>query len=98
MKNFALAVLKGLNRDLESVKALDSVEVGITCEAPNVLERDEFAQDLQNVLDNISGVRHDRGLLSASRNVEAGSASLVDVNRTRPQGHACCPNEMGGRH
>ena len=42
MKNFVIAVLKGLKREMDSVKAIGSTEVGITCEEPNVLELDEY--------------------------------------------------------
>ena len=49
MKNFVVAVLKGLKREIDSVKAIGSMEVGVTCEEPNVLELDEYAEELQNV-------------------------------------------------
>ena len=54
MKNFVVAVLKGLNREIDSVKAIGSMEVGVTCEEPNVSELDEYAEELQNVFDSIS--------------------------------------------
>ena len=44
VKNFVVAVSKGLKRELDSVKALGSMEVGVTCEEPNVIELDEYAE------------------------------------------------------
>ena len=44
MKNFVVAVLKGLKREIDSEKAIGSMEVGVTCEEPNVLEHDEVAE------------------------------------------------------
>ena len=41
MKNFVVAVLKGLKREIDPVKAICSMEVGVTCEEPNVPELDE---------------------------------------------------------
>ena len=41
MKNFVIAVSKGLKREMDSVKVSGSMKVGITCEKPNVLELDE---------------------------------------------------------
>ena len=52
-----VAVFKGLTTEIDSVKAIGSMEVGVTCEEPNVF-------------DSISGVRPDTELLSASRKVE----------------------------
>ena len=49
MKKFVLAVLKGLKTEVDTVKAIGSMEVGVTCEEPNVLELDEYAEELQNV-------------------------------------------------
>ena len=46
MKNSVVAVLKGLKREIDSVKANGSMEVGVTCEEPNVLELDEYAEEL----------------------------------------------------
>ena len=36
-KKFVLAVLRGLTREIDSVKAIGSVEVGVTREESNVL-------------------------------------------------------------
>ena len=57
-------------REIDSVKAIGPMEVGVICEEPNVLELDEYAGVLQNVLHSISGVRLDPELLSTSRKVE----------------------------
>ena len=78
------------------------MEVGVTCEEPNVLELDEYVEELQNVFDSISGVRLDPELLSASRKVEIDFMNRLDVYRIRPrvgqQTRASChPNEMGRR-
>ena len=68
MNWFVLAVLiKGLKREIDSVKAMGSMEVGVTCDEPDVLELDEYAEELQNVSDNISGVRLDPELLRERR-------------------------------
>ena len=75
-KNFVVAVLKG------------SMEVGVTCEEPNVFELDEFAEELQNVFDSISGVRLDPELLSASRKVEIDFMNRLEVYRKRPRNWA----------
>ena len=85
MKNFVVAVLKGLKREIDSVKAIGSMEVGVTCEEPNVLELDEYAEELQNVFDSISGVRLDPELLSASRKVEIDFMNRLEVYRKRPR-------------
>ena len=77
MKNFVAAVLKGLKREFDSVKAIGSMEVSVTCEEPNVSELDE----LQNVFDSISGVRLDPELLSASRKVEIDFMNRLEVYR-----------------
>ena len=58
MKNFVVAVLKGLKREIDSVKAIGSMEVGVTCEEPNVSELDEY----QNVFDSISRVSRSRAV------------------------------------
>ena len=44
MKNFLVAELKGLKREIDSVKAIGLMEVGVICEEPNVLELDEYAE------------------------------------------------------
>ena len=81
-KNFVVAVLEGLKRELDSVKAIGSMEVGVTCEEPNVLELDEYAEELQNVFDSISGVRLDPELL---RKVEIDFMNRLEVYRKRPR-------------
>ena len=88
MKNFVFAVLKGLKREVDAVKAIGSMEVGIICEEPNVLELDEHTEELQNVFDNISGVRLDPELLSASRKVEIDFMNRLAVYRKRPKNWA----------
>ena len=85
MKNFVVAVLKRLKREIDSVKAIGSIEVGVTCEEPNVLELAESAEELQNVFDSISGVRLDPELLSASRKVEIDFMNRWEVFRKRPR-------------
>ena len=83
-----VAVLKGLKREIDSVKAIGSMEVGVTCEEPDVLELDEYAEELHNVFDNISGVRLDPELLSASRKVEIDFMNRLEVHRKRPRNWA----------
>ena len=39
-----LVVLEGLKKEIDSVKAIGSMVVGVTCEKPNVLELDEYAE------------------------------------------------------
>ena len=85
MKNFAISVLKGMKREIDSVKAIGSMEVGVICEEPDVLELDEHAEGLQNVCDNISGVRLDSELLSTSRKVEIDFMNRLEVYRKRPR-------------
>ena len=85
---------------IEELSKIGSMEVGVTCEAPNVSELDEYAEELQNVFDNISGVRLDPKLLRASRKVEIDFMNRLEVYRKRPRnwakdkGHSCHPNEM----
>ena len=103
MKNFVVAVLKGLMRENDSVKAIGSMEVGVTCEEPNVLELDEYAEELQNVFDSISGVRlgfravdcveEGRDRLHES----VGGVSQATKELGEGQEHSCHPNEMGRR-
>ena len=77
MKNFVVAVLKGVNREIGSV------------EEPNVLELDEYAEELQNVFDSISGVRLDPELLGASRKGrDRLHESVGGVYRKRPRSWA----------
>ena len=84
-----VAVLKALKREIDSVKSIGSMEVGVTCEEPNVLELDEYAEELQNVFDNISGVRLDPVLLSASRKVDIDDfMNRLEVYRKRPRNWA----------
>ena len=87
-KNFVVAVLKGLKREIDSVKAIGSMEVGVTYEEPNALELDEYWEELQNVFDNISGVRLDPELLSASRKVEIDFMNRLNVYHKRPRSWA----------
>ena len=35
---------KGLRMETDSVKATDSMEIGVTCEDPNVLQLDEHSE------------------------------------------------------
>ena len=104
MKKFVVAVLKGLKREIDSVKAIGSIEVGVTCEEPNVLELDESAEELQNVFDSISGVSASRS--RAVECVEEGRDRLHELVGGVPQatkdlgeeqGHSCHPNEIGRR-
>ena len=60
MNNFVLAVLTSLKKEIDSVKATGSMKVGVVCDEPNVLKIDEYARELQNVFDNISGVHLDQ--------------------------------------
>ena len=53
-----------MEHEADSVKAIGSMEVGIICEGPNLLELDEYAEELRNVCDNISGARLDPELLN----------------------------------
>ena len=70
------------------MKAIGSMEVGVTCEEPNVLELDEYAEELQNVSDSISGARLDPEPLSASRKVEIDFMNRLEVSRKRPRNGA----------
>ena len=70
---------------IDSVKAIGSMEAGVTCEEPNVLEFDEYAEELQNVFDSISGVRLDPELSRASRKVEIDFMSRLEVYCRRPR-------------
>ena len=54
-------------------------------EEPNVLELDEYTEELFNVFDSISGTRLDPELLKASRQVELDFMSRLGVYRKRPR-------------
>ena len=84
-KKFVLAVLKGLKREIDSVRVVGSMELAVTGEEPNVLELDDYAEELQNVFDCLSEVRLDPELLSASKKFEIDFMSRVDVYRKRPR-------------
>ena len=88
MKNFVSAVLKRPMREMDPVRAIGSMEVGVTCEVPNVLELDDYAEELRNVFDNISLVRLDPELSSALRKVEFDFMSRLDVCRKRQRNWA----------
>ena len=81
-KKFVLVVLKGLTREIDSVKAISSMEDGVTCEESHVLELDQYAEELQNVFDNFSGVRLDPELLQCKCR---GRLSRLNVYRKRPR-------------
>ena len=55
---------------------------------PNVLELDEYAEELHNEFDSISGVRLDPELLSVSRKVEIDLMNRLEVYRKRPRSWA----------
>ena len=48
--------VEGFEEGNDSVKVIGSMEVGVTCEEPNVLELDEYAEELHSVFDSMSGV------------------------------------------
>ena len=79
MKNFVVNVLNRLKREIDSVKS-DWFNGSWRHVEPNVLELCEYPEELQDI-DNVSGVRLDPELLSASRKVDIGFMNrLVDVN------------------
>ena len=82
---FVLAVLKGLKNEIDSSKAIGSMEVGVTCEEPNVLELVEYTEELLDVFDSIRGIRLDPKLLKVSRHVELDFMSRLGVYRKRPR-------------
>ena len=67
------------------MKAIGSMEVGVTCEETNVSELDEHTEELQNVFDSIS---LDSELLSASRKFEIDFMNRLEVYRKRPRNWA----------
>ena len=83
------------------MKAIGSMEVGATCEELNVLELDEYAEELQNMFDNVSGLRLDPELWSALRKVlDRFHESVGGVPQaTNELGNGtlslCHPNEAG---
>ena len=44
-----MAVLQALKREIDSVNAIGSMEVGVICEESNVLELHEHEEELQNI-------------------------------------------------
>ena len=77
-------MLKGLKNEIDSAKAIGSLEIGVSCEEPNVLELDEYTEELLHVFDSISGIRLDPKLLRVSRQVELDFMSWLGVYRKRP--------------
>ena len=61
------------------------MEISVTCEEPNVLELDEYTEELLDVFDSISGTRLDPELLKVSRQVELDFMSQLGVYRKRPR-------------
>ena len=82
---FVLSVLKGLKNEIDSARAIGSMEIGVTCEEPNVLELDEYTEELLDVFDSISGMRLDPELLKVSRQVELDFMNRLGVYRKRPR-------------
>ena len=70
-----------VRRDTDSVKAISPNEVGVTFEESNVLELGEYAEQLQKVFDNISGVRLEPELLQVSRRVGIDFMSQLNLHR-----------------
>ena len=87
-EEFCGCCFEGLEERFDSVKAIGSMEVGVTCQEHDVRELDEYAEELQNVFDNISGVRLDPELLSASRKVEIDFMNRLNVYHKRPRSWA----------
>ena len=81
MKNFVIAVLKGLKREIDSVKAVGFKEVGVICVEPIVLELDGYAEELRHVFGNISRVRLDPERLRALRKVAIDFMSRLYMYR-----------------
>ena len=70
VKNFVLIVSRGLTREIDSVKAIGSKDVGGVSEESNVINSDEYAKEFQNVFNSVSVVEFDPRLLRESRQVE----------------------------
>ena len=47
MKNFVVAVSEGLKREIDSMKAIGSMEVGVTCEEPQT--RGKWCDDSEDL-------------------------------------------------
>ena len=85
------------------MNAIGSMEVGATCEEPNVLELDEYAEELHNMLDNISGLPLDLELWSALGKVldrfHESVGGVPQATNELGNGHRslCHPNEASRR-
>ena len=77
-----------IQNEIDSAKAVGSMEVGVTCEEPNVLELDEFTEELLDVFAFISGIRLDPELLTVPRQAEVDFMSRLGVYRKRPRTRA----------
>ena len=88
MKNCVIAVLKGLKREIDSAKAIGSMEFCVTGAEPNVPESDEYVEELQYVFAGITGVRVYPELSSALRTVEVDFMNRLEVHRKRPRSWA----------
>ena len=71
------------------MKAIGSMEVGVTCEEPNVLELDEYAEERQNV-EFVDEGRDRR------ESVGGVSQTTIEIGR-RTRAYSCHPNEVGRR-
>ena len=80
-----LSVLKGLENERNSEKAIGFMKIGITVEETNALQLDEYMEELFDVFDFVSGTRLDPELLKVSRQVEIDFMSRLGVCRKRPR-------------
>ena len=76
---------EGSQEEIDSAKAIGSMEISVTCEEPNALKLDEYTEELLDVFDSISGTRLDPELLKVSRQVELDFMSQQGVYRKRPR-------------
>ena len=69
VKHVVMNVSGGLKREIHSVKAIGSSEVGGVGEESNVMKPDEYTNEVQYVAGRISAVEFDPRLLRESRSI-----------------------------
>ena len=96
---------RGLRREIDSVQAIGSREVGGVSEESIGMNSDEYTKEVQYVFGSISATEFDPRLQRESRQTEIDFISQLDVSRKRPRQRASsipvmattCVNEGGAK-
>ena len=100
VRNVVMNVSGGLKRENDSVKTIRSYEVGGVGKESNVMNRDEYTDEVQCVVCRISTVELDPILLRESRRTEIDFMNQLEMHWKRPKRWALInprhSNEKGG--